>query len=77
MLCGTEAALLQHLAVILARLDGGNAEEPAGCRLVRAMTAVAIVERHGPAVTEVRLPGPPEQVGWTDAVVRDTASSAR
>ena len=77
LLCRSEAALLQHQAAILARLDGGEAEEPAGCRLVRAMTAVAIVERHGPAVTEVRLPGPPEQVGWTDAAVRDGGSGAR
>ncbi len=77
MLCRTEAALLQHQAVILARLDGGNAEEPAGCRLVRAMTAVAVVERHGPAVTEVRLSGPPEQVGWTDAAVHDGVVGAR
>ena len=71
VVCRTEADLLQHQAVILARLNGGNAEEAASCWLVRAMTAVAVVERHGPASTEIRLPGPPEQVGWTDAAVHD------
>ncbi|MGI4945178.1 MAG: hypothetical protein ACRYHQ_32220, partial [Janthinobacterium lividum] len=57
VVCRTEADLLQHQAVILARLNGGNAEEAASCRLVRAMTAVAVVERHGLASTEIRLPG--------------------
>lgn len=77
VVCRTEADLRQHQAVILARLNGGNAEEAASCRLVHAMTAVAVVERHGSASTEIRLPGSPEQVGWTDAVVHDGPAGAR
>ena len=77
VVCRTEADLLQHQAVILARLNGGNAEEAASCRLVRAMTAVAVVERHGLASTEIRLPGSPEQVGWTDAAVHDGPAGTR
>ena len=42
-------------SAILARLNGGDGDEPRGCQIVRAMTAVAVVARHGPASTEVML----------------------
>lgn len=77
LLCRTEQALAQHQAAVSARLDGGSAPEPAGCRLVATLTPVAVLDRHGPARTEVRLPGPPEQVGWTDARVPDAPAPAR
>ena len=77
ILCETEAGLLEHQAAILARLDGRNAGGSVGCRLVATMTAVTVVARHGPASTEVRLPGSPQQVGWTDAAVHDGLSTAR
>ena len=71
MLCSSEAALQQHQAAILARLNGAEVEEPTGCRIVQHGTAVAVLERHGQSHTEVRVPGPPEQVGWTDTMVRN------
>ena len=71
LLCRTEADLQQHEAAIAARLDGREAPEPAGCRPIRTITPVEVLDRHGLARTQVRLPGPPEQTGWTDAVVRD------
>jgi len=71
LLCRTEADLQQHEAAIAARLDGQEAPEPVGCRPVRTMTSVTVLDRHGLARTQVRLPGPPEQTGWTDAVVHD------
>ena len=77
LLCGTEAELQQHQASILARFGGRDAAEPLGCRIVRAMTAVTVVDRHGPARTEVRLPGQPEQLGWTDAIMPEEPPPAR
>jgi hypothetical protein len=68
-LCRTEADLQQHQAAIAARLDGGTATEPSGCRLVQAMTAVTVLERHGSARTEVGLPGSSDRLGWTDALM--------
>ncbi len=71
LLCGTEAQLEQHEAAVAARLDGREALEPAGCHFVRSLTPVDVVDRHGQARTQVRLAGQTEQLGWTDAVVRD------
>jgi hypothetical protein len=75
--CATEADLQRHAAAIAARLDGQEAPEPPGCTLVRRVTPVAVVERHGLGVTEVRLPGPPERQAWTDAVVREASPAAK
>jgi hypothetical protein len=72
LLCHTEAELKQHQAVIMARLEGRTADEPAGCHIVGHITAVAIVEHDGQAVTEVQLAGDEPAVGWTDAVIRDS-----
>ena len=74
LLCNSQAALSAHQAAIQARLDGKDAPETAGCRIVTAMTPVTIVERPSQAATEVRLPGPPEQTGWTDAVIAAAAA---
>ncbi len=71
LLCPTESDLEQHQAAVTARLDGREAADPIACHQVGAMTAVTVVDRHGPARTEVRVPGQPEQLGWTDAVVHD------
>ena len=71
MLCPSEAALQQHQTAIGARLNGTDAPEPTGCRLIQTRTPVAVLERHGPSHTEVRLPGPPEQIGWTDTMIRN------
>ncbi len=72
LLCPTETALRQHQAAIAARLDGREAPEPTGCRLMPRMTAITVVERHGPASTEVRLTGTSSDVGWTDAVIANS-----
>ncbi len=78
LLCRTQADLQQHQAAIAARLSGGHLAEPSGCRIVRAMTAVTVVERDGPARTEVRLPGSSEQqLGWTDAAISNEPPPAR
>jgi hypothetical protein len=71
LLCHTEAQLKQHQAAIMARLEGRTAPEPAGCHIVGQITAVAVVEHDGQAVTEVQLAGDEPAVGWTDAVIRD------
>jgi hypothetical protein len=73
LLCRDEASLTQHQAAVEARLSGGTAPEPAGCRIVGAMTAVSVLARDGGARTEIRIPGDHAQTGWTDAVVRDKA----
>ncbi len=69
LLCRTEEDLQAHQAAVAARLDGHPTQEPGGCHRLTALTAVSVVERHGPARTEIRLPDPAETVGWTDAVV--------
>jgi hypothetical protein len=77
LVCDTEAELRQHQTAIMARIAGHDAPEPAGCRLVQEMVAVSVVDRHGPARTQVRLRGQAEQVGWTDAVIRDEQTGAQ
>lgn len=69
LLCGTEGALQQHQAAVAARLAGQEANEPSDCRIVRAMTPVTVVDRHGLSRTQVMLPGPPASTGWTDVVI--------
>jgi hypothetical protein len=71
LLCGTEAELRQHQAALMARMQGHEAQEPTGCRIVQDMTAVSVVDRDGPARTHVRLGGQNQNGGWTDAIVRD------
>ena len=71
LVCPTEADLQQHEAAVEARLDGHDAAEPPSCRFVHAPIAVTVIDRHGPAATEVQMPGQAGQLGWTDAVVRD------
>jgi hypothetical protein len=77
LICGTEAELRQHQAVIMARIAGGDAPEPTGCRVVSQMVAVSVVDRDGPARTEVRLPGETAEVGWTDVSIPDLQTGAR
>jgi hypothetical protein len=71
LLCHTEAALQQHQAAVAARLSGGEAPEPSGCRFVRDMVAVDVMQRDGLARTEVKLHGTSPEVGWTNAMIRD------
>ena len=74
LLCDTEGELQQHQTAIAARMSGGSAPEPSGCRILSGMTAVAVVERHGLASTKVSLPDPAGRQGWTDSLVHDAPS---
>ena len=74
LLCDTEGELQQHQAAVAARMSGGSAPEPSGCRILSGMTAVGVVERHGLASTEVRLPDSATHQGWTDSLVHDQAT---
>ena len=73
LLCSTEAQLRQHQQAVAARLSGGFAPEPTGCRIVRATIAVSVVGRDGPAATEVNLAGSTPLVGWTDSRLREAS----
>ena len=77
LVCGTEAELRQHQAAIMARIAGGVAPEPAGCRVVEQMVAVSVVDRDGPARTEVRVHGDTGEVGWTDVRIPDEQTGTR
>ncbi len=77
LFCDTEAELRQHQAAIMARMAGHETPEPAGCKIVQQMQAVSVLDRHGPARTQVRLRGQAEQVGWTDALIPDEQTGAR
>jgi hypothetical protein len=68
LLCQTEQELQLHQAAIIARLNGKEGDEPAGCHVVQSMTAVSVVDRHGPARTEVKSA---TETGWTDSLVRN------
>jgi hypothetical protein len=75
--CRTAEDLRQHLAFVSARLDGNTSgfAEPAGCRVIRAQTAVAVLGREGPGRTQVRMSNAPAETGWTDAFLPDKGSS--
>ena len=78
--CRTSEDLQQHLAAIVARLDGTSAvAEPVGCSVIREATAVQVLARNGPARTEVRISNAPAGTGsggtgWTDAFLPDKRS---
>ena len=61
----------------MARIAGGVAPEPAGCRVVEQMVAVSVVDRDGPARTEVRVHGDTGEVGWTDVRIPDEQTGTR
>ena len=77
LLCDTEGELQQHQAAIAARMSGGSAPEPSGCRILPGMTPVGVVERHGLASTKVSLPDPAGRQGWTDSLVHDAPAKAQ
>lgn len=53
-------------ARLLAAAEPGAAQMPPGCRLIRRIVGVTVVDRAPPAATEVKLRDSGE-VGWTDA----------
>ncbi len=76
VVCRTEADL-DRLA---ARHSGEGADGPVDCQLIHNTTAIAIVSRHGPGKTEVRLTsGLGSQVGttgWTNTFLPEKAPAS-
>lgn len=69
VLCRTEA----DLDKLAARRHGESVEGPIECQIIRAATAISIVQRKGPGRAEVRTsePGSDGVTGWTDAWLPD------
>lgn len=64
VLCRSEADLLR----LAQRRTGDVVNGPIDCQIIRAATAISIVERKGPGRTEVLANGAPASAaGWTDA----------
>jgi hypothetical protein len=76
LFCPTVAQLRQHQQAVMARLQGGDAPEPHGCRLIKAMVPVSVLDRDGPARTEIQMHDAAAETGWTDAVIRDPLPGA-
>jgi len=73
VLCRTETDL-DHLA---ARRHGEAVEGPVDCQVIRAATAISIVQRKGPGRTEVKMSAAPtDNTGWTDAWLPAKAPSS-
>lgn len=70
-LCRTPEDLAQHHVAVAARLDGGHAAEPPGCRMIQGQTAVSVLAREGPGRTQVRITATPTETGWTNSFLPD------
>ena len=68
VVCKTEADLN-----LLAASRRGEAVARPNCSIVRAPTAVKIVQRMGPGKTQVTVTDQGDQPGWTDAWLPDRA----
>jgi len=75
LVCPTEAQLRQHQAAMMARAQGNEAPEPRGCKLIKSMVPVSVLDRDGPARTEIQMHDASADTAWTDAVVRDPPST--
>lgn len=69
VLCRTEA----DLAKLAARRSGEAVDGSIDCRIIRAATAISIVQRKGPGRVEVKISGGTADMGsgWTDAWLPD------
>jgi hypothetical protein len=69
--CRTEA----DLEKLAARRSGAVVSGPIDCQIVRAATAISIVQRKGPGEAEVKISGAAADgtSGWTDAWLPDKA----
>jgi hypothetical protein len=69
VLCRTEADLDR----LGARRRGETVDGPIDCQIIRAATAVSIVQRNGPGRAEVKVSDPRADAasGWTDAWLPD------
>ena len=59
----------EDLAKLGARRHGQHVDGPIDCQIVRAATAISIMQRNGPGRTEVKASDPraADWSGWTDA----------
>lgn len=73
VLCATEA----DLEKLAARRSGETVDGAIDCQIIRAATAISIVQRKGPGKAEVKTSNPRTDVvtGWTDAWLPDRAPS--
>jgi len=73
VLCRTEA----DLEKLAARRAGQAVEGAVDCQIIRAPTAISIVQREGPGRVEVQISGAKagSSSGWTDAWLPDKAPS--
>jgi hypothetical protein len=59
---------------LAARRRGEAVDGPVDCQIVRGPTAIAILQRKGPGMTEIRTSNPSAGgTGWTDAWLPDKA----
>jgi hypothetical protein len=72
-ICRTEA----DVARLAARRQGENPGAPADCRAVSVPTAVTILQRKGPGLTQVRVTEASQVVGWTDVWLPEKAPVRR
>jgi hypothetical protein len=72
VICRTEA----DLAKLGARRSGEVVDGPIDCQIVRAATAIAILQRKGPGVVQVQATDPRSGSisGWTNAWLPDKGS---
>jgi hypothetical protein len=74
--CRTEDDLDRHAANMTGRVSGGYTQ-PADCRIIGFPTGIQILSRQGLGKTQVKLSGPDNTVGWTDAWLPDKAPVRR
>ena len=73
VMCRTEA----DLEKLAARRSGETVDGSIDCQIIRAATAISIVQRKGPGKSEVKTSDPKagNVTGWTDAWLPDKAPS--
>jgi len=72
-ICRTEG----DLARLAARRQGDDPGGIADCRVVSVPTAISIVQRKGPGLTQVRVTEAATIVGWTDVWLPDKAPTGQ
>ncbi len=76
VLCRTEDDLDRHAANMTAQVSGGDTRA-ADCRIIALPTGIQILSRQGLGRTEVKLNGPGNETGWTDAWLPEKAPPGR
>ena len=76
VLCRTEDDLDRHAANMTAQVSGGYTQS-ADCRMITLPIGIQILSRQGLGRTEVKLSGPGNVTGWTDAWLPEKAPPNR